>query len=127
MKNRTVLETMYADALDHGESISIYTGASRDEIGSVDVYGRGKNRHVSSLYVAREFRCQGYGTKLMNMVIARHSHVNLHLIAMPSPGQDVPTISSLVRFYRKLGFKLTDDSEVVNQQLVPIGMVRKCQ
>lgn len=122
MKTTTVLETMYADAFDHGECITIYLGKNERCIGVVDVCGRGKNRRVSSLTVDQEFRCKGYATKLMNKVIERHGHTNLHLIAMPTPGKDNPTLLSLVRFYKQCGFKLTDDREFV--RLKSVGMKR---
>src|ERR1017187_8541983 len=105
----TTLETMYADAFDHGECISIYLGKNERCIGVVDVGGRGNNRRVSSLTVDREFRCKGYATKLMNKVIERHGKANLHLVAMPTPGKDNLSMPSLVRFYERLGFSIVPD------------------
>ena len=129
-KTETVLETMYAYSFDHGECISIEDG-NRITIGLVDVFGRGKNRRVSSLHVAPEFRRKGYATKLMHKVIERHSKANLYLIALPTKEPiEHPGLISLIRFYRRLGFDPVFDT--MDNALVPykdqlsVRMKRPC-
>lgn len=121
MSKTIVLETMYADAFDYGECISIYLGKSDRSIGVVDVYGHGNKRHISSLTVDENFRCKGYATKLMNTVIERHGHTNLYLVAKPSREKNAPGLITLMRFYRGFGFNMTDDT---NASLRQIKMMR---
>lgn len=60
---------------------------------------------LSKLYILKDFRGKGYGTKAMNMIILRAEELKVNKISLTVNRKNDKTI----RLYQKYGFNITKD------------------
>jgi len=56
------------------------------------------------LIIPKEFRGSGTGAKIMNMITKHADDKNLTIVLTPTTDFGAPSISRLIKFYKKFGF-----------------------
>ena len=60
---------------------------------------------LDTIIIPKEYRGQGMGTKIMNMVCEYSDNVNKPLFLTPSSSYGVSSLNRLISFYKRFGFK----------------------
>ncbi len=91
-----------------GHCFAIITAWEEDQcVGTVTVITDGVNyAHIDDLVVHPSFRSQGIGTHLMQMALEKLEPLHLDFVQLfPIPGRET--------FFQRLGFKVIQDSQVM--------------
>ena len=92
MENNLDLQTKINNSLTHFKSC---------EFGFIEYYVFPSEIYIDALMVYKEYRRQGWGSKLVLSVINSYKDKDIRLY--PNPMDDV-SYDSLVKFYERLGF-----------------------